>query len=515
MRTSLRHQITRFSSTLVALALLGGGTHAHAASGRGAKAKGSGRASPSKSTSPSSAPSSTEAAPASAPEPEKSSPVVVADPFAEPSSDAAPPPPPAPSPPALPPPAVGATPTDEPPELAAPAAGGGILERLPASAFPEPYTRGLFGSSLWLTMHGQQWPYYPRTGIGISGSAWVDNAYAKTRIGDVGQSPNLTKYIQQGRAVLRVTPTYSQGPWFAQAQFELVGSKDQTQTQPGLGAAADTDDMWVRAGLWNTFDITVGRFEAFEVYHLGMGLDLNTFERIGAVDNKGPGVVPQVYGATYLFYRPNGPGNLAAHLYIAKMLRFELLGQWGNDTLSNVWGIRPALIFDVGWLKLKGAGEWTTADSPDPAPAMTNTSKRRGSAGSAQLVFAPWIEAGVNIGKGTFDVLDFNGVKAGLSGDTISYGGFANARPLKFIGGLLIGAGYNFAKSTTLMENAGMHNSTSNTQAFLAVQYLAGGQLFIKLVGGYARTSFSTPGAVMSGYDNDQYSIRLRLMYLF
>jgi len=411
---------------------------------------------------------------------------------------------------------TGAEPTEDPPPAAEPSEGGGIIERMPASAFPQPYTRGLFGSSLWLTMHGQQWPYYPRTGIGVSGYAWVDNAYARTRIGDVGQSPHLDRYIQQGRAVLRVTPTYSHGDWFVQAQVELVGNKDQTQTQIGLAAAADTDDMWVRAGLWKTFDITVGRFEAFEIYHLGMGLDLNTFERIGAVDNQGPGAVPQIYGATNLFYRPNGPGNIALHAFVANSLRFELLGQWGNDSVYNTVGARPAAVFDIGWLKLKGAYEYVKGSSQDPSPMTTNTSKRRGWGAAAQLVFAPWVEMGFNAGSAIYDQFDSTGLVTNRSGDTLSYGGFLNARPLAFIPNLLLGAGWNYTKSTVLAEaTAGTHNNTSNTQSFLAIQYLAGGQLFIKLVAGYARTSFSTPGAIMEGYDNDQYSIRLRLMYLF
>jgi hypothetical protein len=130
-------------------------------------------------------------------------------------------------------------------------------------------------------------------------------------------------------------------------------------------------------------------------------------------------------------------------------------------------------------------------------------------------VFAPWIELGVNVGKATFDLIGPMGVVTNNSGDTLSFGGFVNARPLIFIPNLLFGAGWNQTKTTTLAESGGKHDSTTNTQSFLAVQYLAGGQLFIKLVGGYSRTSFSTPGAIMEGYDNDQYSIRLRLQYLF
>ena len=50
----------------------------------------------------------------------------------------------------------------------------GPIERLPPSAFPEPRVRGIQGGSLWMTFHGLQWPYYPKTGIGVSGSGWID-----------------------------------------------------------------------------------------------------------------------------------------------------------------------------------------------------------------------------------------------------------------------------------------------------------------------------------------------------
>jgi len=131
-------------------------------------------------------------------------------------------------------------------------------------------------------------------------------------------------------------------------------------------------------------------------------------------------------------------------------------------------------------------------------------------------VFAPWVEMGFNAGAAIYDQFDSTGLVTNRSGDTVSYGGFLNARPLAFIPNLLLGAGWNYTKSTVLAEaTAGTHDNTTNTQSFLAIQYLAGGQLFIKLVAGYARTSFSTPGAIMEGYDNDQYSVRLRLMYLF
>ena len=52
---------------------------------------------------------------------------------------------------------------------------------------------------------------------------------------------NRKFWLQQGRAVLRVTPTYSSGLFFLQAQVELVGNKDQSASPP----LATTDDLWV------------------------------------------------------------------------------------------------------------------------------------------------------------------------------------------------------------------------------------------------------------------------------
>ena len=123
----------------------------------------------------------------------------------------------------------------------------GLVERLPSSAYPEPVIRGLYGSSLWLDMQGHQWPYYPRIGVGLSGYGWVDTDYKRTRIGDVGQSDHTTKLFGQGRFALRVTPTYSNGTWFAQAQAELIANLDQLDPQLQV---AGTDDLWVRTGVW-------------------------------------------------------------------------------------------------------------------------------------------------------------------------------------------------------------------------------------------------------------------------
>jgi hypothetical protein len=406
------------------------------------------------------------------------------------------------------------------PETSANAIAPGIVEQLPASAYPEPYTRGLYGGPLWLDLQGLQWPYTPRTGVGISGYGWLDNTYKYTRIGDPSQSPHTTVLFQQGRFLLRVTPTYTNGIWFVQAQGEIVALKDQYVADATTSQEISADDVWVRTGHWQLWDVTVGRFQAFDVYPLGMGLDLNTDERIGAYDRLNSPT--PLYAADFMLYRPAGPGNVALHLYPTRYLRLELLGQYGNVVGGeNVIGGRPAGIFDIGWLKIRGALEYQYKFAQDPAPGSKDTVRNRGGALSAQLVFAPYVEAGGNFGYAVIDEADTNNGDAGnedpqTSGNKISFGGFIDAVPFPgILPNLMVGGGGNYTKFHNLYTPSGetSYEHFSNLQTYLAVQYLFYRQLFFKVVGGYAKSHFEN---IASGvFDDDQFSIRVRVMYLF
>ena len=212
-----------------------------------------------------------------------------------------------------------------------------------------------------------------------------------------------TKLFQQGRFLLRVTPTYTNGSWFVQAQAEVVANKDQYVADANSNNFIGADDVWVRTGTWQVWDLTVGRFQAFDVYPLGMGLDLNSDERLGAFDATNP-TAQAPYAVDFLLYRPPGPGNIALHLYPMRFLRVELLGQYGNTGGENGVGVRPAVIFDVGWLKVRGALEYKYLFAQDPSPGAKDTEKYRGGGGSVQLVLAPWVEFGVNGGYNVSDV---------------------------------------------------------------------------------------------------------------
>ncbi len=421
-----------------------------------------------------------------------------------------PPPPPAGAPPS---PIASAAATTPPPAASASEGGGpGPVERLPPSAYPEEYTRGLYGSSLWMTFHGAQWPYYPRTGIGVSGYGWIDNSFEQINIGDpAAQSHRTREYLQQGRLLVRVTPTYSLRNFFVQAQAEVVANKDQSSTQGSIPSVPDADDVWVRVGQWRKWDLMLGRFEAFEIYHRGMGLDINTEERLGAFDdNNKP---PDIYGATYLFDRPARPGNLAFHAYPLPTLRLEALVQYGSLGQYNELGARPAVIYDIGWLKLKAAAEyqWLTARSAGSQDERQN----RGVAASAQFVYAPWIEGGINYGYASNRVFTPNGIlDSTATGETSSIGAFVNAR---IVSDLLAGAGVNYVSTGNEHFNTqtGSNDFATNTQTFIAVQYLIAKQLFVKLVGAHANSRFERSFSSAAPYNDKMYSARLRVLYLF
>jgi len=436
---------------------------------------------------------------------------------------------------------------DELPDFSSPKPSR-YVERLGPDAYPGLH-RGLYGGSLWLepSFQGLQWPYMPRTGVGLSGLAWVDSGYQE--IDREGKStPSTNRYFQQGRLVVRITPTYASGRFFIQTQAEVVANGCQstgtsTCDQQGQGTV-DTDDLWVRVGQWNVWDLKVGRFEGWELYHLGMGLDQYTLERRGAQVEGTPGNTldtPDFYGLDYLRYRPRGfgLGYVAAHGYFTNYLRGELLGELGTDNDSgngySVLGARPLVIFDLGWLKLKAGVEYekrargtpfntntaTTLDATNEPAYKERT--RKGYGVAVQIVLDPWVEFGANLAQGSQDQTADSGSRDDAASFTrTSIGGFANFRLAKssFLKDVIVGAGVNWTTNYDEHRANGDSNPdyTAHLQGFVAVQYLLANQLFIKAVVAYARADFqptdsaNNPDTVFS---NVMWSGRVRLMYMF
>jgi hypothetical protein len=385
----------------------------------------------------------------------------------------------------------------------------GAVERLPPASYPNVPTRGIPGGSLATTFHGLQFPYYPKTGIGVSGYVWLDTGYEHISRGNPSEQ-GIKYTLQQGRLVLRMTPTWSNGNYFIQGQAEFVAEKDQSQAQPNT---VDTDDMWIKFGKWRSWDVQVGRYEAWEVYHFGMGLDLYTLERNGATDTVYS--APAIYGLTYAFYRPAGVGQAAGHIYVNDNLRFELGTQFGNETGSNVMAVRPVGVYDLGWMKLKAGAEWRQlSDQGDTAKGWTH---QRGVGGGVQFIYNPYFEIGGNAAYGLVDQIDSTtgGVNQTGSYTNYSFGGFANAR---IVEDLTAGVGYDYTYLWDLHYDPNpLVNRTQrfrHEQTFFAIQYVVAKVLYVKVVAAYARADFA-PTFKGPITDNEMLSARLRLQYVF
>ena len=402
------------------------------------------------------------------------------------------------------------------------------VQRLPAYAYPAPQTRGLPFGSLWLTFQGLQWPYMPtvntdqRFVVGVSGWGWLDTAYQKFGPWGMGQESMLRQarirnLKEQGRFLLRITPTYAfRDGLFIQGQVELVGTLDQTGNRSDLGGA-DTDDLYLRAGKWNSWDFQVGRFEGWEVFHLGMGLDQNTFERAGAAGDPALSAFGiSFYGLTDNQFRPSGPaGNAAVHIYPFPFLRFELLGMAGTLFGNNAVATRPVGILDFGWVKLKGGVEYQRQWG-QPVGDQTDV-RSKGAGGALQFVFLPHVEFGLNAAQGTVESIDAVG-RANLKGSLTrtSFGGFLNISNGNLKYPVLFGIGSLFTK-TEDQDNTNTPDHVDEYwlyQGFMAAQYVLRGQFFIKLVGSFSRGHWATNDPAIV-FDNEMYSVRLRFAFYF
>jgi hypothetical protein len=347
--------------------------------------------------------------------------------------------------------------------------------------------------------------------VGFSGSAWVDSNFRQIKTG-LETEDDQTEFRQQGRLKLRATPVYNlEDDWFIQSNMEFVANADQDHTTTNY---VDVDDAWIRVGKWKAFDLQVGRMQGFEVYHFGMGLDLNTYERKGATSfSKSPA---QVYGATDLWDRGVNTGAVALHMYTPKWLRLEMLTRFGLSGQGNDVGIRPAGVLDFDWVKLKAAYEGRLRRSLfDSSEARVVT---KGVGGSLQFVVNPWVEFGASVGHRVEDAYEQDGaVRPGASHTTVSYGGFVNVRP--YFEDWTVGLGYHHTDWENFDFDAfGKPETSTHDQMFGAVQYMLFDKLYIKYVLSYANGHIeerndSDPDD--NGFENTSLSHRLRLMVLY
>jgi hypothetical protein len=226
---------------------------------------------------------------------------------------------------------------------------------------------------------------------------------------------------------------------------------------------------------------------------------------------------PTFYGLTDNQFRPQGDaGNMAFHLYPLRFLRFELLGMAGSFSGNPAYAARPVAILDLGWLKLKAGTEYQHSKSQHPDNQFQNTQK--GVGGGIQFVFLPHIEFGLNAAQGTVWSVKGTGFDPKGSLTRTSYGAFANVSNGSRKYPLLFGVGSLFSRNRDQNDahKNGVVDNYWQIQNFIAIQYVAFQQLYIKLVGGYAKghwiTSDDDPPIT---YSDEMYSVRLRFSFYF
>ena len=224
-------------------------------------------------------------------------------------------------------------------------------------------TRGLYGGPLWLDMQGLQWPYVPQSGVGIS-RLWLgrrqlpaDSQRKPQHLAEVHRAASIRAASSCGSRRRTRTAVGS-----CRLQAEIVANTTSTTSQPAPGVVS-ADDVWVRTGGSRTpgRSRSDGSRPSTSIRWDGAGAQhLRTIGRLRSRVHRKPQRVRRraaLYGADYLLYRPAAPkvGDVALHLYQIRPLRIELLGQFGNDGTENYLGAGRRLIFDIGWLKLRGA----------------------------------------------------------------------------------------------------------------------------------------------------------------
>lgn len=410
------------------------------------------------------------------------------------------------------------------------------LESLPGSAYPSIQVRGIKYASMWRTFHGMQWPYMPQIGdkpalrIGFSGYLWNDLNNARISADPQLSGSNVNdqnRWTSQTRGIIRVTPTYNAGDgWFVQGNAEAVIQGDM-RPDPSSGVLATTDDVWVRVGKWNVFDVTVGRFQGWEIAnHFGMALDWATLERQGAWILSASTPKPtDGYGLNYFWDRQNFMlGTYAVHLYPTKYLRAEILGHIGAGNSAHAnnpyqMDIRPSAIFDIGFLKVKAGWEYGKATPQDGTFKLRDT--KNGFGAAAQFVFAPYVDFGGSFGRGFQDVLDnFGNPNLEASNTAQTAGGFLNVSPGHEPLVFGFGAFWNHQENLRYDTSPGPHQNKVDTNdqqlMYGAVQYTFWEQLYLKFVLAHATNTIADFKAISgSEFTNTSTSGRLRVEFLY
>ena len=345
-------------------------------------------------------------------------------------------------------------------------------------------------------------------------------------------------YDHRGRFVLGPLLHVDVGEsFFFEATGQLVG---WVKERGGSTYQINVDDAWGKFGQEGSWDVQVGRFEAWQVYNKfplrdrdarpevelnesAGAFDLFTLEDTGALCRppiSTGGYCVDMYEVNHILLREE-VGSVAFHAFPHKTLKLELHGKYGEQNgQTNHLGGRLAVIFrPVDFLQLSAGAELRTQNQSSPVklanPDGTFTERENGGrldrrgAGGGLLVSAGPVEVALNAAIGLVDFWDQMGVTiADNSPQIVSYGGYGQVT----LGPITVGGAANNTVRTAPSENLQTHLQTAGY-----VYYPFWDNLSLKLVGTYARGT-DDPFILRDTRvppTNDFVGARLRLKYVF
>jgi hypothetical protein len=298
------------------------------------------------------------------------------------------------------------------------------------------------------------------------GSLETDATYAGYSNDDV--DPDQGFYDMRGRFVVGPTVEYRFGAgkdWFVAARGELVAWLRERGSYQ-----INADDVYGQVGKKGLWDLKLGRFQAWRVYHKGAGFDLYTIEDQGACASlttscslESGSFGPHTYEVNYNYYREPA-GKAAVHVYPAPWAGIELLGLMGNGDGPNQVGGRAAALVHFPFVRASAAVEYRATRPPKEAPATCpkcgNVADSIGYGGGVELTIKP-VAVGVNFAQGkdtrynnTTGVLDSD-----ASATRTSLGGYAEFDPgsLVIARSLILGFGLNRTEVRDQVDNFEQH----------------------------------------------------------
>lgn len=319
----------------------------------------------------------------------------------------------------------------------------------------------------------------PKSWLEWHGTMNVDTAFVGYNF--LSGMPGEELYDLRGRFVLGPTLWHQFGEnWFVRARAEFVAWLREVNQSYQI----NVDDAYVQAGKIGLWDVKVGRFFSWRVYHRGPGFDLFTTEDLGAcriskcATQDPADFGPRMYDVSNIYFRET-PGRAALHFYPTSWSGVEALVQYGSqssgpsDPVLNSLGGRLAGVLSFPILRVSAAAEARqnnpTSDPTQPAegggtiPCPTcGSSKDFGFGGGAELTLRDvGLELGANAGYSERTEYETQASRVDLaaSGKILSLGGYGQFDVGKYALGtsLVLGAGYNYTQSRRENDNYDVH----------------------------------------------------------